>query len=422
MRKTFLGAVEVSERLLNDVIFMCESRVKPTYFTRKGNKLDFKSTILFSLYFVKKTIQLELDSFFKMVNPTGVSITKQGYSEARRKVSPTAFRKLSHAVVQWFYDDDSFKTFHGYRLCAIDGSIVELPNTEGLRNHFGYVQNQMSPTNARARVAAIYDIENDIILTSRIAPYKSSERDAAKEMIKELKELGFKNDLLLFDRGYPSRDFIAYVEEYGIKYLMRASIGAMKEIREAVEPDQIIHFTVNGKELSARVLRVLLPSNEEEILVTNVMEKHLGVLEFKDLYFKRWGIEVKYDELKNKLQMENFTGSSQVVIEQDFYASIYLINMVALVKNEANKVINEKDKKKNLKHHYQINTNILIGKLKESMIILLLEERAAVRQKIFNKVMKEIIKNKTPIRPGRKYPRNKNLKSNKFVPSRKRCL
>jgi hypothetical protein len=96
--------------------------------------------------------------------------------------------------------------------------------------------------------------------------------------------------------------------------------------------------------------------------------------------------------------------------------------MVALVKSEANETIHEKDKSKKLKYQYQVNINIIIGKLKDCMILVLLEERAAIRQEMFKRTMKEIIKNKTPIRPGRKHPRNKNLKSNKFAPSKKRCL
>src|SRR5665811_137220 len=111
MKKNFLGAVELTEKMLDDVIFMCESRVKSTYFTRKTKKLDFKSTILFSFYFVKKSIQLELDAFFKILNPTTDSISKQGYSQARRKVSPSAFKRLADEVVKWFYEDNSFKTF-----------------------------------------------------------------------------------------------------------------------------------------------------------------------------------------------------------------------------------------------------------------------------------------------------------------------
>jgi hypothetical protein len=37
----------------------------------------------------------------------------------------------------------------------------------------------------------------------------------------------------------------------------------------------------------------------------------------------RWGIEMKYDELKDRLQIENFTGTTKIAIEQDFYSTIY---------------------------------------------------------------------------------------------------
>lgn len=50
--------------------------------------------------------------------------------------------------------------------------------------------------------------------------------------------------------------------------------------------------------------------------------------------------------MKNKIEIENFTGSSKIAIEQDFYASIYLSNMVSLLRNDANETINEESKKK----------------------------------------------------------------------------
>lgn len=47
----------MTQNVLHDFIFMCESRSKGTYFTRKGrNKLTFVSTILFMLNFVKKLL------------------------------------------------------------------------------------------------------------------------------------------------------------------------------------------------------------------------------------------------------------------------------------------------------------------------------------------------------------------------------
>ncbi|WP_157724794.1 transposase [Virgibacillus phasianinus] len=169
--------------------------------------------------------------------------------------------------------------------------------------------------------------------------------------------IGLKNDLILFDRGYPSRKFIAFLEECGIKYVMRCQKGTMLEVTQAKDSDQNIGIVWKDETLTARVLRFQLDSGIEEVLVTNVLEETLGITEFKDLYFKRWGIESKYDELKNKLQIENFTGYTPLAIEQDFYASLYLINMVSLLKNEANEIINHGDKGKKLKYTYKVNTS-----------------------------------------------------------------
>jgi hypothetical protein len=90
-----------------------------------------------------------------------------------------------------------------------------------------------------------------------------------------------------------------------------------------------------------RVLKFELNSGIIETLITNIFDEDFTVADFKELYFKRWSIEVKYNEIKNKLQIENFTGETPIAIEQDFYATMYLANMVALAKKDANQVIEE---------------------------------------------------------------------------------
>lgn len=62
--KTLEEALMITNQLINDIIFMCESRTKSSYFTKVG-KMGFKTIVLFLLNFVKKSIQLELDSFFE---------------------------------------------------------------------------------------------------------------------------------------------------------------------------------------------------------------------------------------------------------------------------------------------------------------------------------------------------------------------
>jgi hypothetical protein len=416
--KNLLEGIKKSSQLIKDVIFMCETRAKSTHFTRSG-KISFQSLILFMLNYTKKSLQIELDGFFKMINDQ--TITKQAFSKARQKILPIAFIKLADTITTWFYGDDDFKTYKGYRLMAVDGSILELNNSETLRQAFGYVENQKVKL-ARAKSSCLYDIENSMIVTSIIAHYKTSERDLALQHIQKLKLFGLKNDLILFDRGYPSTKLISNLENNGIKYLMRVSSQFLKVINQAKGEDQIVTVKNEGQLIKIRVLRFLLDSGEEETLITNLLEPSFTVKDFKELYFKRWGIETKYDELKNRLQIENFTGDTKIAVEQDFYASIYLSNMAALAKHEADEKITHKNAGKNLKYSYKVNMNILIGKLKDSMVLMLLEDSPRKRTKMFKAIMAEISRNIIPIRPGRSFIREKKNEANRYSFPRKRCL
>lgn len=418
---SFLSGVKCTEQLINDVIFMYENRAKSIYFTR-FRKMSFQDIIVFTLNFVKKSLQLELDLFLKNIKGEAMSITKQSFSEARQKILPEAFIKIFYQIVEWYYGTIEFKTYKGYRISAIDGSIVELNNSQKLRDAYGYEKNDHKMI-ARALVSGLFDLENEIMIATKITRCKYGERKAATELIDELIRIGVKNDLILFDRGYPATALILKLENAGIKYIMRTSTGFLKVIKEAKEPDQIIEIPDGNKGfIKIRIVKFLLDSGVEETLITNLFDQEVSIQEFKELYYKRWGVETKYNELKNRLQLENFTGDTPIAVEQDFYASMYLCNMVSLAKADANASIEENHKGTTLKYEYKVNTNILIGKLRESFIVILLEKNTRKRSKMLNKLMKELAKNVVPIRPGRNFIRNKNLKSNKFPLNQKRCL
>jgi len=421
-KKNFLSeGIKITDALMSDIIFMCETRVKKTYFTRVGNnKMTFKSILTFMLNFVKKSLQLELDDFFNGINGTSLKVTKQAFSAARQKISPTAFIKMSDEIIKWFYKDTDFKRFKGYRLLSVDGTVLEINNTEKLRDEFGYIENQSIKV-ARARATGLYDVENDLIIASVLGKYRTSERLQAEELINKLENIGFSNDLILFDRGYPSKDLISFIENKKIKYLMRVS-KVFKSIVNVKNEDQIIEIKYDKNPLKVRVLKFDLGSGVTEFLVTNVFDETFDITDFKELYFKRWGIEVKYNELKNRLQIENFSGETTIAIEQDFYATIYLSNMVSLAKMDANAIIYEENKDKNLNYEYKVNTNILIGKLKNSLVSMLLEQSPRKRSKVLKQIMREISRNIIPIRPGRKFERRMTLRANKNCFNKKRTL
>lgn len=152
---------------------------------------------------------------------------------------------------------------------------------------------------------------------------------------------------------------------------MRVSSKFLWEVINTSYSDEIVKVKYKSKVIEIRVIKLTLDSGHHETLITNIYDNNFTIEDFKKLYFKRWGIEVKYNEIKNKLQIENFTGETPIAIEQDFYATMYLTNMVALAKQDANEKIAENYKERNLKYEYKVNINILIGKLKDKLIIML---------------------------------------------------
>ena len=57
-------------------------------------------------------------------------------------------------------------------------------------------------------------------------------------------------------------------------------------------------------------------------------------------------VEVKYDIVKNKLELPNFSGFTKNILMQDFWISMYLANMAAIAKAEADLKIQEARKEK----------------------------------------------------------------------------
>lgn len=290
-KKSFETALLQSKIMIEDYIFKCSNRTSPSHFTRSG-KMGFKETILFMLNMINKSLQVELNNFFEVVLKKDDTISKQAFSENRQKINPNAFIELNNRIVDVIYKEcDEYKLWNGYRLTAIDGTTIELPNTETLRNEFGYAKNQhASVAVARASASCIFDVLNKIVIKSKIYRFETSERKIAMELISEMVKDDSMKELILFDRGYPSSEFISTLIENNICFVMRLRSNIFKYKIDTERQDQIIEIKHAKKLYKVRCVRFYLDSEVEEILITNLFDESMKIEDFKELYFKRWGV------------------------------------------------------------------------------------------------------------------------------------
>jgi hypothetical protein len=78
---------------------------------------------------LKRSLQRELDSFFKSISSSEFSIrevTKGALSQARAKLNPYAFIRLNEVAVDTFYQEAEFNVWQGHRVLAVDGTRLLL--------------------------------------------------------------------------------------------------------------------------------------------------------------------------------------------------------------------------------------------------------------------------------------------------------
>ena len=85
------------------------------------------------------------------------------------------------------------------------------------------------------------------------------------------------------------------------------------------------------------------------------------------------GMECKYKELKSSIEIEEFSGTKPIAIEQDFYASIYLSMVASLIKKDADAAIANDNKDKNLKSEYQANRNFILSEVLKKIITVMIK-------------------------------------------------
>jgi len=404
----------------------------------------------------KRSLQTSLNDFFKNLKETESKYTKSSYTKARAKISPSLFIELNNELIQDYYEDtNGVKLFMGFRVFAIDGSTMQLPNVESiskkvdgkpqkmnqeLREIYGYNNNNLGVYETKARVSILFDIENKIVHQGILNSYFSSEKDMAFEHIEYLVELRQKsstpyNDLIIFDRGYPSYALLFFLDANGIDYIIRmpkSRFKAIDEFRVGKLKDSIIEIKLTKAQLQdikkrnsnfkiskflesntendtikLRAIKVKLDNADTEILITSLLDKQKYKTKiFKKFYFKRWGVEEEYKAIKCLLEIENFTGITQIAINQDFFATLFMLNMSNLMIIAAEEErVSEYNRTKKRKYQYKINRNFALGIIKEEFIYLLVT--GGDIEAFYMNILEAISTNLTPIKPDRSFSRDK---------------
>lgn len=385
-----------------------EYKVRTQDFTQIRG-LPFSRLVLLLLQLTRKSLALELHRFFGLFTPSK-TVSKSAFCQARQKLKPAYLKMLARHVCQEFYtdNDERVKTWQGLRLLAVDSSVIDLPYTPELVTVYGTYSNQHPTKQVKGRISVCYDLLNHLVLDGVQQGHKTPERDLAYQHL----ALVGATDLLVYDRGYACHDLFVQHLTQQPPFLARLSLTYNKQVKQFLasgQREQQAIFPAPKKKANApqppvavRLIRVEL-AQQVEVLVTSLWdEKKYPAADFAALYGQRWGVETCFDVLKNVLVLENFSGYSQLAIEQDFYSCLFLLNVKALLAEEIAQELQLRYGQR--QHAYQLNTAVALSLLKDQVVELFIQQEP---QAVLQQLKVALLQHVEPVRKGRKHERKK---------------
>lgn len=249
-------------------------------------------------------------------------------------------------------------TWNGLHLKAVDGSSVQLMDTEENQKTYPQPSSQKKGCGLpQMGIVGLLDLGHGGWEQVETCPQSRSETIAAAALVKHLK----KNDLLLGDRAFGSYELICRTLAQGAHVLMRLNQAREKALNwndgKRISPHERLvtwkrpsqspgssmaraDWNALPKTLEVRLIKVSYKNRAGEkgrlILVTTLADpcKYDG-LELAELYARRWDIELKLRDLKTTLGMEFFAVKSPAMARKTLWMSLIAFNLIRCLMQRA---------------------------------------------------------------------------------------
>jgi hypothetical protein len=231
--------------------------------------------------------------------------------EARQRLGVAPLRWLFEAVIKLW---GTLKTpacfYDGMRLMALDGFLVDVPDTPDNDRVFGRPRNgHASGAFPQARILALCEVGTHILWKYLIKPVRRAEISMARVLLRFLAP----DMLLLWDRGFLSYDHVAQVLFQGAQLLARVKTNLIFTRRQRLPDGSYLSKLYasakdrkhDRKGLAVRIVEYTIRdrgrpgSGERHRLLTTLLDwRRHPAKRLIELYHERWEEELAIDELK----------------------------------------------------------------------------------------------------------------------------
>ena len=277
--------------------------------------------------------------FGKLCLGAGVLATVTGSALTRARIGVQPLR--------WFFDllrgPAPCTTHQGSRrICAIDGTILSLPDSAAIKTKYGKQAGYHGGTGyPQARMVALVACGTRSIIDAVFGPPGIGETTYTPALLPSMKP----GMIILADRNFAAAGLLHRMRATGADFLVRVKNGRNLPVHRRLADGSYLSelagvpVRVIGAEITVRTTAGEHTGTYR--LVTSLTDPRQGTARaLVELYHERWEIETAFRELKSTLLQGRVLRSRTVqLVEQEIYALLVVEQLLRTVMSEATNAV-----------------------------------------------------------------------------------
>jgi hypothetical protein len=316
--------------------------------------------------------------------------------------------------------------FRGFRVLAMDGTRINLPNWKPLRDHFGAAKNKSGTHHVQAHMVMMQFPFTRLPYRYELTPVSEGEVTLAQRLVTHLRP----RDLVLLDAGYMSYGLLWAIAQQQAFFAIRVGRKLCFKTRSRLQPngkDRLVRWTPKDSRrqwrkfglpasLDLRIVEYRVRGFRSQAIATNVLApeqisrddwtrlttecNEAGRKLLPGLFQRRWEIETTYHELKVDQGMDrHLRGRTPASIRYEVAGHVMLYLLTRWLMVEAA-----------VKHGVDPLRLSFVAAQRELSAMRVSLVTATARwaaQVLIPRLLDRIAVHRVPSRPGRHYPRKK---------------
>jgi hypothetical protein len=363
----------------------------------------------------------------RRADPTAVS--EAAFAKARQRMPIAFWIELIITLGEQFAEQHGpMHYFRGFRVLAMDGTRIDLPECKGLCDHFGTAKNAFGRQQPQARMVMLQFPFTRMPYRYELAPVSCGESTLAMRLCGYL----CPRDLVLLDAGFWSYGLLWTIQNQNAFFALRLKSDVkLATLKRQGTSERLVRWTPKDsrgnwrkaglpKSIDLRVIEYRVPGFRRQAIVTNVLsskaisredwtrlttscqDAHHKLL--PGLFHRRWEIETSYYEMKVVQGMEGQLRShvpESIAYEIASHVLLYLLVRWLMVEAAVKHGVDP----------LRLSFLQAFRELQHIRSALLTASPQWASQVLLPRLLDRVAEHQVPERPGRHYPRRKKSKS-----------